>query len=108
MAGAWAIAGAGTSSSQRLAAAYKPAPAAKTAAPVKKAEKSLPEIVFVGLQDRLYEVPLAPGNYRGLNMDGMNNFGDTRDITVIGLGMSDLDDYLEAQTFQGGDAWPAA
>jgi Zn-dependent M28 family amino/carboxypeptidase len=30
----------------------------------------------------------------GLNMDGMNNFGSTRDITVVGLGMSDLDDYL--------------
>lgn len=43
--------------------------AAKAAPPAKKADKSLPEIVFVGLQDRLYEVPLAPGNYRGLNMD---------------------------------------
>jgi Zn-dependent M28 family amino/carboxypeptidase len=32
----------------------------------------------------------------GLNMDGMNNFGATRDITVVGLGMSDLDDYLKA------------
>lgn len=32
----------------------------------------------------------------GLNMDGMNNFGSTRDITVIGLGMSDLDEYLAA------------
>ncbi len=32
----------------------------------------------------------------GLNMDGMNNAGPTRDITVIGLGMSDLDDYLAA------------
>jgi Zn-dependent M28 family amino/carboxypeptidase len=32
----------------------------------------------------------------GLNMDGMNNFGKTRDITVIGLGMSDLDAYLQA------------
>ncbi|NRB72259.1 MAG: M28 family peptidase [Xanthomonadales bacterium] len=32
----------------------------------------------------------------GLNMDGMNNFGETRDITVVGLGMSDLDDYLAA------------
>lgn len=30
----------------------------------------------------------------GLNMDGMNNFGETRDITVVGLGMSDLDSYL--------------
>ena len=32
----------------------------------------------------------------GLNMDGMNNFGATRDITVVGLGMSDLDAYLQA------------
>jgi Zn-dependent M28 family amino/carboxypeptidase len=32
----------------------------------------------------------------GLNMDGMNNFGATRDVTVVGLGMSDLDDYLAA------------
>jgi Zn-dependent M28 family amino/carboxypeptidase len=32
----------------------------------------------------------------GINMDGMNNFGETRDITVVGLGMSDLDDYLAA------------
>jgi len=32
----------------------------------------------------------------GINMDGMNNFGETRDITVVGLGMSDLDDYLTA------------
>ena len=29
-------------------------------------------------------------------MDGMNNFGATRDITVVGLGMSDLDAYLQA------------
>lgn len=42
--------------------------------------------------------PLFPLEHTvgGLNMDGMNNFGDTRDITVIGLGMSDLDDYLAA------------
>lgn len=37
--------------------------------------------------------PLA-NTVGGLNMDGMNNFGATRDITVVGLGMSDLDDYL--------------
>ena len=42
--------------------------------------------------------PLFPlhNTVGGLNMDGMNNFGATRDITVIGLGMSDLDDYLAA------------
>ena len=36
----------------------------------------------------------------GLNMDGMNNFGETRDITVVGLGMSELDDYLAAAVAQ--------
>lgn len=42
--------------------------------------------------------PLFPleNTVGGLNMDGMNNFGATRDITVVGLGMSDLDDYLQA------------
>jgi Zn-dependent M28 family amino/carboxypeptidase len=38
-------------------------------------------------------VPLAD-TVAGLNMDGMNNFGETRDITVTGLGMSELDKYL--------------
>jgi len=51
-----------------------------------------------GLLGSLYYAanPLFPldKTVGGLNMDGMNNFGDTRDITVIGLGMSDLDDYL--------------
>jgi Zn-dependent M28 family amino/carboxypeptidase len=42
--------------------------------------------------------PLFPfeNTVGGLNMDGMNNFGATRDITVVGLGMSDLDNYLQA------------
>jgi Zn-dependent M28 family amino/carboxypeptidase len=42
--------------------------------------------------------PLYPleNTVGGLNMDGMNNFGATRDITVVGLGMSDLDSYLQA------------
>lgn len=51
-----------------------------------------------GLLGSLYYAshPLVPLNKTvgGLNMDGMNNFGPTRDITVIGLGMSELDDYL--------------
>ncbi len=38
-------------------------------------------------------VPLAD-TVGGLNMDGLNNFGETRDVTVIGLGMSELDNYL--------------
>jgi Zn-dependent M28 family amino/carboxypeptidase len=53
-----------------------------------------------GLLGSLYYAahPLFPlaDTVGGLNMDGMNNFGSTRDITVIGLGMSDLDDYLAA------------
>jgi Zn-dependent M28 family amino/carboxypeptidase len=37
-----------------------------------------------------------------INIDGMNMFGRTRDITVIGMGASDLDDYLrKAATAQG-------
>jgi Zn-dependent M28 family amino/carboxypeptidase len=53
-----------------------------------------------GLLGSLYYAanPLFPlqNTVGGLNMDGMNNFGATRDITVVGLGMSDLDDYLAA------------
>jgi Zn-dependent M28 family amino/carboxypeptidase len=53
-----------------------------------------------GLLGSLYYAanPLFPlaDTVGGLNMDGMNNFGSTRDITVVGLGMSDLDDYLAA------------
>ncbi|MFC1740622.1 M28 family peptidase [Pseudomonadota bacterium] len=53
-----------------------------------------------GLLGSLYYAahPLFPldKTVGGLNMDGMNNFGATRDITVVGLGMSDLDDYLAA------------
>lgn len=40
--------------------------------------------------------PLA-STIGGINMDGLNNFGRTRDVTVIGLGMSQLEDYLAAQ-----------
>jgi len=42
--------------------------------------------------------PLFPleNTVGGINLDGMNFFGPTREITVIGLGMSDLDDYLAA------------
>ncbi len=53
-----------------------------------------------GLLGSLYYAsnPLFPltNTVGGLNMDGMNNFGSTRDITVVGLGMSDLDAYLAA------------
>jgi len=33
----------------------------------------------------------------GINMDGLNNFGPTKDLTVIGLGLSQIDGYLEKQ-----------
>jgi len=53
-----------------------------------------------GLLGSLYYAahPLFPlaDTVGGINMDGMNFLGPTRDITVIGLGMSDLDDYLSA------------
>lgn len=40
--------------------------------------------------------PLFPlkSTVGGLNMDGLNYYGPTRDITVIGLGNSELDTYL--------------
>ena len=54
--------------------------------------------------------PLAQ-TVAGLNMDGLNYFGPTNDITVIGYGMSQLDDYLakHAKTqdrFLTADAYP--
>ncbi len=53
-----------------------------------------------GLLGSLYYAsdPLFPlkNTVGGLNMDGMNIVGATRDITVVGLGMSDLDSYLAA------------
>ena len=39
-------------------------------------------------------VPLAK-TAGGLNMDGVNNIGPTRDMTVVGLGNSELDGYLQ-------------
>jgi Zn-dependent M28 family amino/carboxypeptidase len=37
-----------------------------------------------------------------INIDGVNQWGRTKDITVVGLGASDLDDYLrEAASQQG-------
>lgn len=40
--------------------------------------------------------PLFPLNKTvgGINMDGLNNFGKTKDITLVGKGMSELDAYL--------------
>jgi Zn-dependent M28 family amino/carboxypeptidase len=37
-----------------------------------------------------------------INIDGINQWGRTKDVTVIGMGASDLDDYLrDAATEQG-------
>jgi Zn-dependent M28 family amino/carboxypeptidase len=45
--------------------------------------------------------PLAK-TLANINIDGVNQWGRTKDITVIGLGASDLDDYLrDAATEQG-------
>ncbi len=44
------------------------------------------------------ENPLFPlsKTVGGINMDGLNYYGPTYDLTVVGLGNSELDDYLEA------------
>jgi len=48
--------------------------------------------------------PLYPLNrtLANINVDGMNLWGRTSDITVIGKGASDLDDYLEAAAKEQG------
>lgn len=40
--------------------------------------------------------PLVPleKTIAGLNMDGLNNFGRTKDVSVIGYGMSEIEDYF--------------
>lgn len=37
-----------------------------------------------------------------INMDGINQFGKTADIVIIGQGQSELDDYLQAEAHQFG------
>lgn len=46
-------------------------------------------------------VPLA-NTVGGLNMDTINNFGSTKDVTVVGLGNSELDTYLENEAKKSG------
>jgi len=43
--------------------------------------------------------PLFPLNKTvgGINMDMLNNFGRTRDVTIVGLGMSELDSIIAKQ-----------
>ena len=52
--------------------------------------------------------PLAK-TLANINMDGVNQWGRTKDITVVGLGASDLDDYLrDAAAEQGRTLRPDA
>ncbi|WP_423930717.1 M28 family metallopeptidase [Candidatus Palauibacter sp.] len=48
--------------------------------------------------DHYGEYPVHPldRTVAAINMDGLNTVGPMNDITVVGLGNSDLDDYLEA------------
>ena len=48
--------------------------------------------------------PLYPLNktLANVNLDGVNQWGKTKDITVIGMGASDLDDYLKAAAGEQG------
>ncbi|CAH0288487.1 Tricorn protease homolog 1 [Massilia sp. Bi118] len=50
-------------------AAVAAAAAAANAAAKTKPEPPTPAIVYAGLRERLYEVPVAPGNYRALAVD---------------------------------------
>ncbi len=49
-------------------------------------------------------VPLYPLNktVANINVDGVNQWGRTKDFTVIGMGASDLDDYLKAAADEQG------
>ena len=48
--------------------------------------------------------PLYPLNktVANINVDGVNQWGRTKDFTVIGMGASDLDDYLKAAAAEQG------
>jgi Zn-dependent M28 family amino/carboxypeptidase len=50
------------------------------------------------------EFPLYPLNttLAAINIDGINQWGRTKDLTVIGLGASDLDDYARAAATEQG------
>jgi Zn-dependent M28 family amino/carboxypeptidase len=50
------------------------------------------------------EFPLYPlsKTLAAINVDGVNQWGRTRDLTVIGLGASDLDDYARAAAAEQG------
>ncbi len=48
--------------------------------------------------------PLRPlaDTVGGLNMDGLNYFGPTSDVSIVGLGNSELDDIIGAAAFEQG------
>src|SRR5678809_1796817 len=50
------------------------------------------------------EFPLYPLGKTAavIDIDGMNQWGRTKDLTVIGLGASDLDDYASAAAAEQG------
>jgi tricorn protease len=52
-----------------VAAAIADAKGADKAAPKPEKKPLLPPIEYVGLRDRLYEVPIGPGNYQALQVD---------------------------------------
>jgi len=55
------------------------------------------------------ETPIYPAakTVAAINMDGANIWGKMRDITIVGYGMSELDDYLkEAAAAQGREVRP--
>jgi Zn-dependent M28 family amino/carboxypeptidase len=57
------------------------------------------------LGSQYYSVnPLYPLNrtLANINIDGVNQWGRTKDITVIGMGASDLDEYLQAAAQEQG------
>ncbi len=75
-----------------------------------KSLKAKPErtIIFLavtseeqGLQGSAYyaQNPIYPANktLANINIDGLNRFGATKDIVVVGEGQSDLEDYLKGE-----------
>ena len=50
------------------------------------------------------ENPVYPANKTAanINMDGLNRFGKTKDIIVVGEGQSDLEDYLKEEVEKSG------
>ncbi|MEO5582664.1 MAG: M28 family peptidase [Saprospiraceae bacterium] len=49
--------------------------------------------------------PIYPANktVANINMDGLNRFTKTKDITIVGEGQTDLEDYLKTKVEKDGD-----